>query len=322
MRPLNFGRTADLVAGRVSRSGPAATVRDRIKVSAERRSIETGQFLEIAQRLSAPETLTDAEFRVFSQFGEDGVLSWLTNALGIRQGRFVEIGVQTYEESNTRYLAQRVRNPWRGAAVDMCDAHERFLGNHPLGWQIDVKPVTIAVTADNVNDVAHDALDGETVDLLSIDIDGVDYWVWKAFDLCKPSIVVIEYNPCFGPNHAVTVPYQPDFDASNHLAGVYFGASLAALTDLAEAKGYTFVGATSTGVNAFFVREDLAGTIGWISTVAEAWRDPRFANARPPSGELLPTRQNANKLDLVRGLELVDTRTGSRLTIEHAFAED
>ena len=94
----------------------------------------------------------------------------------------------------------------------------------------------------------------DTWDLLSIDIDGNDYWVWNAID-GQPRLVVIEYNSSFGPDRAVTIPYDPSFDRfQHHPFGIYHGASIAALAKLGAAKGYALVGGDSNGVNAFFVR--------------------------------------------------------------------
>lgn len=97
------------------------------------------------------------------------------------------------------------------------------------------------------------------IDLLSIDIDGNDYWVWKAMTAIRPRVVVIEYNSSFGPDRSVTVAYDPSFRRyEKHPSGLYYGASLQALNKLAAQKGYFLAGCDSAGVNAFFVRDDLA----------------------------------------------------------------
>ena len=96
------------------------------------------------------------------------------------------------------------------------------------------------------------------IGLISIDVDGIDYWIWDAIDVVSPRIVVIEFNSVFGCDHPVTVPYDPAFDCTvAHSSRLYFGASLPALVALGKRKGYRFVGCESHGANAFFVRDDV-----------------------------------------------------------------
>ena len=111
------------------------------------------------------------------------------------------------------------------------------------------------VTAENVNGLIEEGGFGGELGVLSIDVDGVDYWLWKAIRVVSPRVVVIEYNASFGATRAVTVPYKPDFRC--HPGGLYHGASLAALSLLGRQLGYVLVAVESAGVNAFFVRQDL-----------------------------------------------------------------
>jgi hypothetical protein len=96
------------------------------------------------------------------------------------------------------------------------------------------------------------------VDILSIDVDGVDYWLWRAATAISPRIVIIEYNASFGPEASVTVPYEPEFDRTEKgVNGHYHGASITALARLANQKGYVLLGCDRAGANAFFLRADL-----------------------------------------------------------------
>jgi hypothetical protein len=128
------------------------------------------------------------------------------------------------------------------------------------------------VTRETVNQLLEThGFTGE-LDLLSIDIDGNDYWVWEALTVCSPRLVVIEYNSLFGPDRAVVVPYDPRFDRHDYnLGGMYYGASLAALGHLAARKGYRLVTTEPTGVNAYFIRNDVAPFIP-ACDVARAFR--------------------------------------------------
>jgi hypothetical protein len=119
------------------------------------------------------------------------------------------------------------------------------------------------VTRENINDlVSSHGFAGE-IDLLSIDIDGIDYWVWEQLTSCRPRVVIVEYNPFLGADRSVTIPYDPEFD--RHRFDVprfaYYGASLRALVKLGARKGYRLVLVEPRGVNAFFVREDLAAAV-------------------------------------------------------------
>ena len=138
-----------------------------------------------------------------------------------------------------------------------------------------VKIVQAFVTAENINEVlATSGFEGE-IDVLSQDIDGNDYWVLKALEVVQPRLIVAEYNVFFGPERNVTIPYDPNYNRwQAHESGFYFGASLGALTKLAESKGYVLVACVSSGGNAFFVRRDLAASAGIPAcSAAEAYRD-------------------------------------------------
>jgi hypothetical protein len=208
--------------------------------------------------------LRRAEARVYSQNGEDGVVAYLLSLVGPGDRRFVEFGVEDGTECNTANLA--LTFGWRGLqleanAADAARAREFYAG------RADVRVVEARVTPRNIDGLLREhGFDGD-LDLLSIDIDGNDYWVWEALETARPRIVVIEYNAVFGPKRSITVPYAErtsPYDA--HASGWYHGASLTALARLGERKGYVLAGAESRGVNAFFVRRDVAeGKIAAVS---------------------------------------------------------
>ena len=232
----------------------------------------------IAGQGPKPQTLHDTEFRAFSQFGEDGAIQYLVRQLPGIPTTFVEVGVQDYRESNTRFLA--MHDNWAGLAIDGGTAHLDFIRGGETGWRWAVDPVSVFVTAENINQViAGHGMSGE-IGLLSIDVDGVDYWLWDAVSVVRPWIVVVEFNSYFGAEAAVTVPYRRDFDARTaHFSWIYQGASLAALHHLARRKSYRLVGVTSTGINAFFVRDDVAGDLRDL-TPEQAYVRTRVRTAR------------------------------------------
>lgn len=200
--------------------------------------------------LPYPEKLTAQRFRLLSQNQEDGITLALLEDVGISSRTFVEIG-SGLSGGNAAFLAREFG--WSGLMVDGDEGHmQQVARRFPT-----VTAVGAWVTRENINElIASNGFAGE-VDLFSLDIDGADYWVWEAMTACSPRIVILEYNSMFGPDRAVTVPYDPQFDRHDHHT-MYYGASLMAWTCLAAKKGYRLVAVEPTGVNAFFLRADLA----------------------------------------------------------------
>lgn len=200
--------------------------------------------------------LNAQEFRVFSQWGEDGIIQHLVRTVPVPRDTFVEIGVETYEEANTRFLL--VKDGWTGVLVDASAWCIDRIRSSREYWLHDLRAIHAVVTRENVDDILREAGVEGDIGLFSLDIDGMDFWVWDALEAVTPAIVVVEYNHRFGPDASVTVPYRADFDRRTaHHSLLYYGASLRALCRLGARKGYAFVGAGSAGLNAFFVRRDL-----------------------------------------------------------------
>lgn len=225
------------------------------------------------------------EFRVFSQWGEDGIIQYLVDKVDIKKKIFVEFGVQNYTEANTRYLL--VNNNWAGLVIDSDKEFIRYIRSDQIYWKYNVKAACEFITKDNINSIiADNGVSGE-IGLLSIDIDGNDYWVWEAIHVVNPTIVVIEYNHRFGAEKAVTIPYDEKFIRSSaHHSAIYYGASLGALCILAKRKGYAFVGCNSAGNNAFFIRRDLKPDCIKELTVAEGFVSGLFHESRDEKGNL------------------------------------
>jgi hypothetical protein len=244
------------------------------------------------------------EFKVYSQWGEDGILQYLIRKVNVARPIFVEFGVENYTEANTRFLL--LNNNWSGLIIDGSEENMRSVRSEPLYWRHNLKAVCSFVTRENINDLLRDnGLSGE-IGLLSVDIDGNDYWVWERIDVVKPAIVVVEYNARFGPERAVTVPYDPKFVRQQaHHSCIYYGASLAALVGLGKRKGYAFVGSNSAANNAFFVRRDLLPPEMPELTSAAGWRQCMFREARDEEGRLafLSPEQESQ---ILQSLELIE----------------
>lgn len=239
--------------------------------------------IELRQTRDA-KTLREAEFSVYSQWGEDGIIQFLLRHVPIGDRVFIEFGVQDYIESNTRFLASHDR--WSGLIIDGSADSIAKVKKSDMFWRSDINAVSAFITRDNIDELIRSAGISGDIGLLSVDIDGNDYWVWQAIESIKPRIVVAEYNARFGAERAVTVPYDPNFTrAAAHYSMIYYGASLAALHRLGQQKGYVLVGCNSAGNNAFFVRNDCRGDLPAL-TPAEAFVPSRFREARNPAGEL------------------------------------
>jgi hypothetical protein len=209
--------------------------------------------------LHSIQSLQDAEFKVFSQLGQDGIIDWLIERAAIppRLHTFIEFGVGEYTEANTRFLLEN-RN-WRGLIIDSDPALADLPIKDPRHHRFDLMPRSAFISRENINQLFSEANFTGEIGLLSIDIDGNDYWVWEAINVVQPVIVICEFNPTFGDIHPVSIPYAPRFLCGQTQPNrLYYGASLPALSSLAARKGYRFIGTTLVGNDAFFIREDYA----------------------------------------------------------------
>lgn len=308
--------TDRIMRGRAARRGGPVrlrSLRERLRgrpdADCDQLALQLG-WLQAREARSAREP-RDAEFSCFSQFGEDGILQWILARIEIPTRWFAEFGVGDYRESNTRFLLEH--DNWCGRILDAGDAHLRFVHASGLAWRRTIEARTAFVTAESVNE----QLSGlpEDLGLLSIDIDGVDYWVLAAVEVVRPRIIVCEYNALFGADRAVTVPYDPAFNRlERHYSGLYFGASLGAITMWAEHHSYRLVAVESHGANAFLVRGDVAGTLPSLSP-GTCWVEPRFRQARDEGGALSYLTGLDAQLALIGNLPLVDVTSGATLRV-------
>jgi hypothetical protein len=263
--------------------------------------------------------LADAEFKVYSQWGEDGIIQFLISRVRPLEPTFVEFGTQNYTESNTRFLL--VNNNWRGLVMDGSEREIEFVRSDVIYWRHDLEAVCAFITVDNINELIGRRFAGPELGLLSVDIDGNDYWVWQAITRVQPSVVVCEYNSIFGARRAVSIPYRADFDRTvAHHSNLYYGASLPALCRLAAEKGYAFVGSNSAGNNAFFVRQDRLGGLRPLSA-AQGYVESRYRESRDASGRLSYLR-GIERLRAVQDLPLVDVETGKTRLIRELYADE
>ena len=245
------------------------------------------QYASLIHAPSPRKLLATHERKVHSQFGEDGLLLHFFSQIGAPNQTFIEFGIEDGTECNAANLA--LHFGWGGLLMDGSDsladsARTFYHKRHGIAPQ-HVQIRTEFITKENVNDLfTQYGFKGE-LDMLSLDIDGVDYWIWDAITVVSPRLVIIEFNASFGPTRSVTVPYEPSFERyAHHESGWYHGASLTAFTKLAAKKGYFLAGCDTAGANAIFIRRDIgAGKVAEF-TPADAFY-PHTARLREASVE-------------------------------------
>ena len=269
------------------------------------RMVERGLIADIQQ----------TEFKVFSQFGEDGIIQYLVNRAQIRphEKSIVEFGSDFYGEANTRFLV--MNDYWRGLLIDGSKKSIASIRRQSFFWERDLTAIAAFIDGDNINDIIAGADYRGKIGLLSIDIDGNDYWIWDKISVIDPIIVVAEYNSLFGAKRAVTVPYDPKFSRLDaHYSGLYFGCSLKALEILGARKGYALVGSNLAGNNCFFVKRDRLNGQPILST-EQAYVQSRFRDMRDSSGEFTYIADHAVQLQAIADLPLVDVESGSTICV-------
>jgi hypothetical protein len=256
------------------------------------------------------------EFKVYSQWGEDGIIDHLVNQAVVTSRTFVEFGVENYGEANTRFLLKH--RHWRGLIIDGSPEHMASVRRSELFWRYDLRVEASFITRDNINDIIRRAGFSGELGLLSVDIDGNDYWVWQAIDCVRPCIVVSEYNSLFGPTATISTPYRADFQRTQaHPSNMYYGASIAALTHLAQQRGYTLVAGNSAGNNVFFVRNDCLGPLR-PQTVEQAYVRAGFRESLSPDGEV-QSLDFASRQAEIGHLPVVNVLTEQTLALKDAL---
>lgn len=220
---------------------------------------------------SSKSGLAKYEFSVFSQNGEDGILKYLLAMIGLNSRTFIELGFGVTENNCLRLVHHE---GFAGRFIDrsLPEVEAMNRGLRAMGIK---RAEAICRFVDLANLEATVLWPGAPaeIDVLSIDVDGNDFWFWKRIVNPSARVVVIEYNASFGPKLSATVPYDPIFDRyARHPSGLYHGASLAALVKLADQKGYALVGCDSMGINAFFVRRDCLPAGMELASLESAYR--------------------------------------------------
>lgn len=261
-------------------------------------------------------SLEEAEFQVYSQFGEDGIIQWLIHNVAIDNKTFIEFGVEDYTEANTRFLL--MNNNWSGLVMDGSEANMKRLNSWDYLWKYDLTAVAAFITKDNINQIILDAGFQGDIGILSIDLDGNDWWILNAIECVSPRILICEYNNIFGDEKKVTVPYDAEFvRTKKHYSNLYWGCSIAAFRGWAKENGYYYMGSNSAGNNAFFVRKDCIEPEK-VPADADVFVESRYRESRDEKGNLTYLK-GIERLKCIRPMEVFEIETGCIDTIANIY---
>jgi hypothetical protein len=280
----------------------------RISERLDEIKINQGMILSALNQTRDSTSIADYEFKIFSQWGEDGILQHLTQAIEMRHKTFIEFGVESFMEANCRFLL--MKDNWSGYVIDSSSSNVAILKNSYFYWKHQIDAVEAFITKDNINDLLAKSCFDEDLGILSIDIDGNDYFILEAINAVRPRILICEYNAMFG-TRKISVPYEADFlRTRKHHSNLYFGASLSAMALLANRKGYSLVGTNSNGCNAFFVRNDLVNQKMEVLTAEQAFLPSKIRQSRDKQGNLSYLAGNDGMKEM-RGMPVINVETGA-----------
>jgi len=278
------------------------------KSSNEIQKLAIGKLLLKRNKLKKIEKIEDIEFKIFSQFGDDGIIQFLIDKLEIdyEYQNFIEFGVEDYSEANTKFLL--LNNNWSGLILDSSNENIENIKKKIFFWKFELEAIKSFITKENINSVITNSnINRKKIGILSIDIDGNDYWVWKEINVIDPLIVIVEYNSTFGFEKKISIPYKQDFERSKaHHSNLYWGASIEALKFLAKQKGYKFLTTNSAGNNAYFIKENIFDKIK-LDLKKNTYQS-KFRESRDESGKKTFINYD-QRLSIIGHLEVEDVET-------------
>lgn len=294
------------VIGRLRRTISAI---ERLDQGVDEIKINQGLLLAASNCNKESCSLRDYEYKIFSQWGDDGIIQRLTTCIEIENKTFIEFGVEDFLESNCRYLM--MKDNWSGFVIDGSSTNIRRLKQSYFYCRYDLLALHAFITKDNINELLARSAFAQDLGILSIDLDGNDYHILEAITFFNPRILICEYNAVFGATRKISIPYDPHFVCGTwHYSNLYFGASLGAIAHLAKRKGYSLVGTNSAGANAFFVRDDLLNGQLKVLGAAEAFSPSKFRSSRDQRGALSYVSGD-DRLELIKGFPVFNVETNT-----------
>jgi hypothetical protein len=203
-------------------------------------------------------------FSVFSQFDEDGLINALIKGFDNISKNFIEFGVDDFKEANCRFLTESLS--WKGAIFEGNKQAFLRMSVKDYYWKKNLSVFNKFLDVNNIQNTLSKSNFKENLGILSVDVDGNDWYLLKESLIFNPSIIIVEYNSLFGFKYPVSIPYDPKFNRSKaHKSCLYYGASLKAFEYLLTNRGYKLVGTNAGGNNAFFVKEKTFKFKNWIT---------------------------------------------------------
>lgn len=217
--------------------------------------VGNSHILNMRKNYDNIKNLEELDYKIFSQNGEDGILDYLLYKNKIEKPKFIEIGVGDYYESNTRFIFERTS--CEGLIIDIIENFKKKVEKNTKVWRGNLSILQKKIDAENFLPTIKEYNFLDNIDLFSLDIDSIDYWILEKLPNKFSKIIVAEYNPYFGSEFNITVPNDPDFNRTNyHYSNLCFGASLKSIVKLLSNKGFIFLGTNLFRNNAFFINED------------------------------------------------------------------
>ncbi len=277
-------------------------------------------ILNIRKNYDAISSISDVDYKIYSQFGEDGIIDFILRKLNIEKPKFIEIGVGDYTECNSRFLFET--RSAKGLIIDCLENLSSKVSKNLKLWKGDLKIEEIFVNSENIMNILKKNSFQKDVDFFSLDIDGIDYWIIKSLPTKFAKVAVIEYNPIFGHEHEVTVPNIEKFNRSSyHYSNLCYGMSLKALINIMESKGFYFLGSNLRRNNAFFISKEFNKNIFFpnikISDISENV-DCNIRESRGVKGELTYLSGN-DRIEKIRDCEIIDLEKNRKIKIKDLF---
>ena len=255
--------------------------------------IGLSHVLSMRNNYSKIRLLKDVDYKIFSQNGEDGILDYLISSLKLDSPKFLEIGVGDFTECNTRFIFERCAP--KGTIIDCMNNLEENVKKNLDLWKGDLKIINEKIDTDNFYDLVLNSKCLVDLDIFSIDIDGIDYWIINELPKNFSKIAVLEYNPTFGFDLEVTVPNISNFDRTKyHYSNLCFGMSFKAAVNLMDKKGFYFVGSNFLKNNAFFVSKKYKKNVYFKNLKIDNTKSNIESNFRE-------SRDRKNKLNYLSG---------------------
>ena len=277
-------------------------------------------ILNIRKNYDSISLISDVDYKIYSQFGEDGIIDFILRKLNIEKPKFVEIGVGDYTECNSRFLFEsRTAN---GLIIDCLENLSKKVSKNLKLWKGDLKIEEIFIDSENVLNVLKKNNFEKDIDFFSLDIDGIDYWIIKSLPSNFTKVAVVEYNPIFGHEHEVTVPNIKKFNRTlYHHSNLCYGMSLKALISLMESKNFYFLGSNLRRNNAFFVSKTFSKNIFFpnikISNISENV-DCNIMESIDRKGEL-NFISGYDRINEIKNCEIIDLKKNSKIKIKDLF---